>query len=147
MKASLQYVDIFLVHSIKILSFNCLIFVQEDYEIWGPKFPKDYEEIIKLSKSSELYSTAKKKDLYNMFSKGILLQDDKVWFSLGGNGERNEMISARKFSYINHSPHNWISVPESRFVSSLSLTNTFYVCLCCSLPSQDYHSVTCFLTC
>ncbi|KAJ0733894.1 putative protein kinase RLK-Pelle-CrRLK1L-1 family [Helianthus annuus] len=88
---------------------------QEDYEIWGPKLPKDYEEIIKLSKSSELYSTAKKKDLYNMFSKGILLQDDKVWFSLGGNGERNEMISARKFSYINHSPHNWISVPESRF--------------------------------
>nr|XP_043638914.1 uncharacterized protein LOC122610010 isoform X3 [Erigeron canadensis] len=88
---------------------------QEDYEIWGPKLPKDYEEIIKLSKSSEIYSTIKKKDLYNIFSKGIILQDDKVWFSLGSNGERNEMISATKFSYINRSPHKWKYVPESRF--------------------------------
>ncbi|KAI3677324.1 hypothetical protein L1987_86949 [Smallanthus sonchifolius] len=87
----------------------------KDYEIWGPKLPKDYEEIIKLSKSSGIYSTTKKKDLYNRFSKGILLQDDKVWFSLGSNSERNEMISARKFSFINRSPHKWKSVPESRF--------------------------------
>ncbi|XP_076940034.1 uncharacterized protein LOC143609052 [Bidens hawaiensis] len=88
---------------------------QEDYEIWGPKLPKDYEEIIKLSKSSGVYYTTKKKDLYNMFSKGILLQDDKVLFSLGGSGGRNEMISSTKFSYINRSLHTWKVVQESRF--------------------------------
>ncbi|XP_076945197.1 uncharacterized protein LOC143616169 [Bidens hawaiensis] len=90
---------------------------QEDYEIWDPKLPEDYEEILKLSKSLRTsYSTEKKKDLYNLFSKGILLQDDKVSFSLGSNGERNEMISATMFSYRNRSPHDkWCNVPESRF--------------------------------
>ncbi|KAI3826034.1 hypothetical protein L1987_00076 [Smallanthus sonchifolius] len=89
---------------------------QEDYEIWGPKLPQDYEELLKLSKSSRIsYSTEKKKDLYNQFSKGILLQDENVWFSLGSNGERNVMISSRKFSYRNRSPHKWCVVSESRF--------------------------------
>ncbi|KAK9058889.1 hypothetical protein SSX86_023733 [Deinandra increscens subsp. villosa] len=90
--------------------------LQEDYEIWGPKLPEDCEEILKLSKSPGISnSTEKKKDLYNLLSKGILLQDDKVWFSLGSNGERNEMLSARKFSYRNQSPHKWCIVSESRF--------------------------------
>ncbi|KAK9058890.1 hypothetical protein SSX86_023734 [Deinandra increscens subsp. villosa] len=90
--------------------------LQEDYEIWGPKLPEDYEEILKLSKSPGISnSTEKKKDLCNLLSKGVLLQDDKVWFSLGSNGERNEMLSARKFSYRNQSPHKWCIVSESRF--------------------------------
>ncbi|KAF5767985.1 putative protein kinase RLK-Pelle-LRR-I-1 family [Helianthus annuus] len=89
---------------------------QEDYEIWGPKLPEDYEEILKLSKSPGIsHSSAKKKHLYNLFSEGILLQDGKVWFWLGSNGERNEMISARKFSYRNRSLHKWSVVSESRF--------------------------------
>ncbi|XP_076881462.1 uncharacterized protein LOC143529584 [Bidens hawaiensis] len=92
---------------------------QVNYEIWSPKLPEDCEEILKLSKSLRTsYNTEKKKDLYNLFSKGILLQDDKVWFSLGSIGERNEMISATMFSYRNRSPHDkWCNVPESRNVS------------------------------
>ncbi|KAK9060529.1 hypothetical protein SSX86_021233 [Deinandra increscens subsp. villosa] len=89
---------------------------QEDYEIWGPKLPEDYEQILKLSTSPGISSVEKKKDLYNVFSNGVLLQDDKVCFSLGSNGERNEMISATTFSYRNSSPHNELcTLSESRF--------------------------------
>ncbi|GKB26365.1 F-box protein-like protein, partial [Tanacetum coccineum] len=88
----------------------------EEYEIWQPKLPKDYEKIIQMSKSAEIYSTKNYKDLYHIFSKGILLPEDKVWFSVGNNGEGNEMISARKFSYKNRRLHKWRSVPESRFL-------------------------------
>ncbi|CAH1442275.1 unnamed protein product [Lactuca virosa] len=88
---------------------------QEDYVIWKPKLPNDYEEIFKMSNSCDVYSTEKKKELYNMLRKGILLQHDKVLFSLGDNGERNEMISARKFSYKHCLSHKWQSIPESRF--------------------------------
>ncbi|KAI3683955.1 hypothetical protein L1987_84472 [Smallanthus sonchifolius] len=92
---------------------------QEDYEIWGPKLPQDYEEILNLSVSSR-NSTEKKKDLYHMFSKGILLQDDK-WFSLGSNGEKNEMISATTFSYRDRSLYDeWCIVSESRFEKASS---------------------------
>ncbi|PWA50367.1 Protein kinase, ATP binding site-containing protein [Artemisia annua] len=55
---------------------------QEDYQLWEPKLPKDYKEIIKMSISPEIYSTKKKEDIYNMFSKGILLQQGKVLFIL-----------------------------------------------------------------
>ncbi|PWA96617.1 Protein kinase, ATP binding site-containing protein [Artemisia annua] len=51
---------------------------QEDYDIWESKLPKDYKEIIQMSKCPEDYSIIKKEDLYNIFSKGILLQQDKV---------------------------------------------------------------------
>ncbi|KAL8263412.1 hypothetical protein R6Q59_024761 [Mikania micrantha] len=87
---------------------------QEDHEIWGPKLPYDYEEILKLCKSYSF--SEKKKQLYDMFRKGILLQDDKVCFSVGCNGERNAMISATTFSYRNRIPHDkWYIIPESRF--------------------------------
>nr|GEV53428.1 protein kinase-like domain, phloem protein 2-like protein [Tanacetum cinerariifolium] len=67
---------------------------QEDFEKWEPKLPKDYKEIIQMSKCPEIYSTIKKEDLYSIFSKGILLQQDKVVLSFHGDGERNEMVSA-----------------------------------------------------
>ncbi|XP_076909556.1 receptor-like protein kinase FERONIA [Bidens hawaiensis] len=91
--------------------------LQEDYEIWEPKLPEDYEEILKLSTYSGTYSTEMKKNLYNLLIKGIFLQDDKLLFTLGSNGERSEIISARTFSYRNGNPHdNWcINVPKSRF--------------------------------
>ncbi|GKF85163.1 hypothetical protein Tco_0250061, partial [Tanacetum coccineum] len=54
---------------------------QEDYYVWEPKLPKDYKEIIQMSKSPEIYSTIKKEDLYNIFSNGILIQQDKVVIS------------------------------------------------------------------
>ncbi|GJR62016.1 kinase-like domain, phloem protein 2-like protein, partial [Tanacetum coccineum] len=40
---------------------------QEDYEKWELKLPKDYKEIIQMSKCPEIYSTIKKEDLYNIF--------------------------------------------------------------------------------
>lgn len=52
--------------------------MQEDHEIWEPKLPTDFEKLFQLSKSPEISSTKSKKDLYDMLSKGILLQDGKV---------------------------------------------------------------------
>ncbi|GKE27284.1 kinase-like domain, phloem protein 2-like protein, partial [Tanacetum coccineum] len=99
---------------------------QEDYYIWEPKLPKDYKEIIQKSKCPEIYSTIKKEDLYNIFSKGILLQQDKVLLSFNGDRERNEMVSATMFSYIGSCPHESKSLPESRFgiaVEILDISN------------------------
>ncbi|GJW80318.1 kinase-like domain, phloem protein 2-like protein [Tanacetum coccineum] len=99
---------------------------QEDYEIWEPKLPKDYKEIIQMSKRPENYSFTKKEYLYNIFSGGILIQHDKVLLSFVGNGERNQMVSATMFSYINSCPHDWKSLPESRFeavVEILDISN------------------------
>lgn len=51
--------------------------IQEGYDIWEPKLPKDYKELIQMSKSPEIYSDKNKKELYYMFcTKGILLQYD-----------------------------------------------------------------------
>ncbi|KAJ0511659.1 putative protein kinase RLK-Pelle-CrRLK1L-1 family [Helianthus annuus] len=86
---------------------------QEDYEIWEPKLPIDYKEIIEMSKVPEIYDYKSKKDLFDIFSNGILLQDGKAWFSLGSNGERNEMIPAKLFTYKNHLLRKWRSLPKS----------------------------------
>ncbi|GKA81904.1 kinase-like domain, phloem protein 2-like protein [Tanacetum coccineum] len=102
--------------------------VQEDYEKWEPKLPKDYKEIIQMSKCPDDYSTIKKEDLYNIFSKGILLQQDKLLLSFDGDKERNEMVSAEMFSYIGSCPHELKSLPESRFetvVEMLDISNLF----------------------
>ncbi|GJZ09418.1 kinase-like domain, phloem protein 2-like protein, partial [Tanacetum coccineum] len=101
---------------------------QEDYEKWEPKLPKDYKEIIQMSKCPEIYFTIKKEDLYNIFSNGILIQQDKVLLSFNGSGERNEMVSATMFSYINSCPYEWKSLPESRFetvVEIFDISNLF----------------------
>ncbi|GJS76379.1 kinase-like domain, phloem protein 2-like protein, partial [Tanacetum coccineum] len=74
-----------------------------------------------MSKCPEKYSIIKKEDLYNIFSEGILLQQDKVLLSFVGNGERFEMVSATMFSYINSCPHDWKSLPESRFEAVLDI--------------------------
>ncbi|GJW52442.1 kinase-like domain, phloem protein 2-like protein [Tanacetum coccineum] len=100
--------------------------IQEDYEKWEPKLPKDYKDIIQMSKCPEIYSTIKKEDIYNIFSKGILLQQDNVLLSFNGNGERNEMVSATMFSYKNSCRHELKSLPESRFgkvVEMLDISN------------------------
>ncbi|GKB08030.1 kinase-like domain, phloem protein 2-like protein [Tanacetum coccineum] len=89
--------------------------VWEDYEIWEPRLPKDYNKIIHMSKCPEIYSTKKKEELYNTFTKGILLQQDKVLLSFDGDGERNESVSATAFTYVNSCPHWWRSLKESRF--------------------------------
>ncbi|CAH1442262.1 unnamed protein product [Lactuca virosa] len=58
---------------------------------------------------------SKKEDIYNMLLKGILIQEGNVWFSIGSNGKRDELISARKFSYKNRLSHKWRSATKSRF--------------------------------
>ncbi|KAD5802980.1 hypothetical protein E3N88_14340 [Mikania micrantha] len=97
---------------------------QEDYEKWEPRLPVDYQKIIQMSKTPELYQSIEmRRDLYNMFLKGILLQDGKLWFSIGTDGERNEMISARKFSYRNRRSHKWRSAEGSRFPKVAEITD------------------------
>nr|XP_043612221.1 uncharacterized protein LOC122583915 [Erigeron canadensis] len=97
---------------------------QEDHEIWEPKLPRDYLEIIQLSKTPDVfYSVEKKKDLYDMLSKGILIQDGIVWFSLSNNGDKNEMISARMFSYENPTSLKWKSLKNSRFPVVVKMKN------------------------
>ncbi|XP_035836233.1 uncharacterized protein LOC110942571 isoform X2 [Helianthus annuus] len=96
---------------------------QEDYEIWEPKLPIDYKEIIQVSKNPQIYKQITKKGLYDMFSKGILLQGDKVWFSIGSNGDRNEMISSKRFSYKDHLLREWRSIPVSRFPKVAEMLN------------------------
>ncbi|GKC04402.1 kinase-like domain, phloem protein 2-like protein [Tanacetum coccineum] len=98
----------------------------EDYEIWEPKLPKDHKEIIQMSKCPEIYSTKKKEDLYKLFSEGILLQQDKVLLSFDGDGDRNELVSAKMFTYVNSCAHKWRSLTESRFetvVEMLDISN------------------------
>nr|XP_043611742.1 uncharacterized protein LOC122583401 [Erigeron canadensis] len=88
---------------------------QEDFEIWKTKLPKDYKEILEMSKVSSNYSDKSNKELYDMLKNGILIQENNVWFSLGENGEGNEMISATKFWYKRRWSRKWRNVPESRF--------------------------------
>ncbi|KAD3337693.1 hypothetical protein E3N88_33213 [Mikania micrantha] len=88
---------------------------QEDSEIWEPKLPRNYREIISLSDSTEIYHTKKKKDLYKKLCNGILFPKEKVWFILTDNGGANKMISAMMFSYENHKQHKWRSIHKSRF--------------------------------
>ncbi|KAL9992834.1 putative protein kinase RLK-Pelle-CR4L family [Helianthus debilis subsp. tardiflorus] len=99
-----------------VLQLKKALEFQEDIEIWEARLPRDYKEIIHKSRTPELYSNVRKKDLYVMFSKGILLQDAKVCAYIGSNGERSEMISATTFSYENNGSHKRRSIQKSRYV-------------------------------
>ncbi|KAK9068983.1 hypothetical protein SSX86_013099 [Deinandra increscens subsp. villosa] len=89
---------------------------QDDLETWGPRLPMDYKEIIQASRNPKIIdSVHMKKDVYTMLSKGVILQDGKTFFSIGSNGEGNELISARMFSYKHRNSHKWRSVQRSRF--------------------------------
>ncbi|KAK1437472.1 hypothetical protein QVD17_03263 [Tagetes erecta] len=52
---------------------------QEAYEMRKAKLDRTYEEMLhEFSRSPEIYSTMRKKDIYNILSKGILHEDDKL---------------------------------------------------------------------
>ncbi|KAL8259772.1 hypothetical protein R6Q59_027725 [Mikania micrantha] len=69
-----------------------------------------------MSKTHEILYNLSNKDLCEMFSKGILLQKDKVCLSIRSNGDRNEMVSATMFSFENNLLHNKrIPIQASRF--------------------------------
>ncbi|KAF5783826.1 putative protein kinase RLK-Pelle-LRR-I-1 family [Helianthus annuus] len=101
-----------------VLQLKKALEFQEDIEIWEAKLPKDYKEIIHMSKNPKIYSNLSNKDLCEKFSKGILLQNGKTCLSVkvNGNGERSETVSATLFSYENNKLHNKrISISNSRF--------------------------------
>ncbi|XP_076916323.1 putative F-box protein PP2-B12 [Bidens hawaiensis] len=91
------------------------LMIQEDFEAWEPKLPINYKEII------PEYFGRNKEELYYQLHEGILFQDGinlrnpLNFFSIGDNGEGNEIISARKFSYKNPSLHKFRPVKGSRF--------------------------------
>ncbi|KAI7750131.1 hypothetical protein M8C21_010216, partial [Ambrosia artemisiifolia] len=85
---------------------------QEDFDVWEPKLPRDYEEILRLL---DMDKNTKKKDIYNKLCKGVLLEDREMCLSLGSNGEKHYMISAKRFSYKNRWAINWQHIPQSRF--------------------------------
>ncbi|KAK1426160.1 hypothetical protein QVD17_14829 [Tagetes erecta] len=104
--------------------------LQEDIDIWKPKLPTNYKEIIKMSKTPEILhnSNVTNKDLYNMFSKGIILQKDKLCLSISSKGERNEMVSATMFSYVNNRIHNKrISIQNSSLSPYYCGGGTIYI--------------------
>ncbi|GJV43294.1 kinase-like domain, phloem protein 2-like protein [Tanacetum coccineum] len=88
---------------------------QEDEEIWDPKLPRNYKEIIDMSENPGIYSNMKKKDVYKMLSEGIFFPKGKVWFSLSKTGKENALVSAKLFSYENSMSRKWRSPGGSRF--------------------------------
>ncbi|KAK1435952.1 hypothetical protein QVD17_01725 [Tagetes erecta] len=88
------------------IAFEC----QDEWE-WGRKLPKDFKKIISMSKFPQAI-TSSSKDLYSLLSSGTLLQNEKLWFSIGMNGVKNEMVSARTFSFKDV---KWRSIRKSRF--------------------------------
>ncbi|KAK9068524.1 hypothetical protein SSX86_012638 [Deinandra increscens subsp. villosa] len=108
-----------------VLQLKKALEFQEDNEIWAVKL-RDYKEIVQMSKVPEKYPDISNKSLYDMVSNGILLQKDKLLFSVNNNGERNEMVSATMFSYENNRLHKRISIQNSRFkrvVKILDISN------------------------
>ncbi|GKA88565.1 kinase-like domain, phloem protein 2-like protein, partial [Tanacetum coccineum] len=97
-----------------VLQLKKALEIQEDKEIWEPMLPRNYREIIDMSKTPGIYSINKKKDLYRMLSDGMFLQEGKVWFSLSKIGKGNAMISATMFSYGNRTSHKWRYIQRSR---------------------------------
>ncbi|KAJ0640047.1 putative non-specific serine/threonine protein kinase [Helianthus annuus] len=104
-----------------VLQLKKALEFQEDFEIWEAKLQSDYKEIMRMLKLTDVYSNTSQKDLYHMFSKGILLQDGKVCLSQGSNGEINETVSATKFSYGNHSCHKFQRVVKMMDTPNLKI--------------------------
>ncbi|KAL8223147.1 hypothetical protein R6Q57_020546 [Mikania cordata] len=50
----------------------------EAYERWEIKWHSDNKEILEFSKGHEIYSAMAKKEIINIISKGILLENDKL---------------------------------------------------------------------
>ncbi|CAH1451794.1 unnamed protein product [Lactuca virosa] len=87
-------------------AFEC----QDEWE-WEQKLPRDYEKIIHVS-NYLVSNISSKKDLHSLLSSGILIPNEKLWFSISMDGVKNVVISATKFSYKNV---KWRSIRKSRF--------------------------------
>ncbi|KAL4557933.1 hypothetical protein LXL04_036128 [Taraxacum kok-saghyz] len=83
---------------------------QDEWE-WEKRLPKNYEKLIHMSKHT-VSNISTKKELHSLLSSGILLHDEKLWFSIDMDGVKNVIISATNFSFKRV---KWRSIRTSRF--------------------------------
>ncbi|XP_071700553.1 uncharacterized protein [Rutidosis leptorrhynchoides] len=99
-----------------VIELHKALAIHEDEKIWKFMLPGNYKDIIKLSKTPEIYSDKTYQELYGMFVEGVLIQEDKLLLSISNiPGEMNIMVSSATFSYKNRKSHKSQSVPQSRF--------------------------------
>nr|XP_043637092.1 uncharacterized protein LOC122608070 [Erigeron canadensis] len=72
-----------------------------------------YEEINRMSDSPLVYSS--RMELYKHLSKGILVKEGNVWFSMDDDGKNQELVSAKKFMHLNGKNCTETTAPQSRF--------------------------------
>nr|XP_043611743.1 uncharacterized protein LOC122583402 [Erigeron canadensis] len=77
---------------------------QEDFQIWKTKLPKDYNEILQMSKISGIYTAYNNKDLYDMFKNGILLQQNYVAIheNIDEKLKGIEVVDSSSFEVLKH---------------------------------------------
>ncbi|KAJ9537569.1 hypothetical protein OSB04_030302 [Centaurea solstitialis] len=78
---------------------------------WEQNLPNDYEQIIKWSKYSLEWS--KKRELYQLFSRGFLVNKGEKLFSLAENGKKYLMQPAAE-TLSNRNTHNPSDIPKLR---------------------------------
>ncbi|XP_071739334.1 uncharacterized protein [Rutidosis leptorrhynchoides] len=98
---------------------------QEDDEIWEPQLPRNHRELIGMSKTPEIYSSTRPKELFKLLTEGIFIQKGEVWLSLSSTGKVNILISATKFSYRDGISHKCRSTQKSiiRFPRVVKMIN------------------------
>ncbi|XP_071718348.1 uncharacterized protein [Rutidosis leptorrhynchoides] len=90
------------------------------------ELPEDYKEILQMSETPDIYTNKKEEELPDILIKGVLLQEGKLWLALNNNGEKNETISAKLFSYENRKTYKRRYIQKSRFktvVKMLDISN------------------------
>ncbi|KVH72232.1 Phloem protein 2-like protein, partial [Cynara cardunculus var. scolymus] len=78
---------------------------------WERKLPEDHEEIIKWFGDSIEWTT--KKELYFLFCKGFVINDDKERFFLAKNGKKCLFLTAR--AHLNRRERRFESILNLRF--------------------------------
>ncbi|GJY43404.1 kinase-like domain, phloem protein 2-like protein [Tanacetum coccineum] len=97
---------------------------QLDFEVWEPQLPRDYKKIIQTADSRDMSY----EDIYTSLHQGILLQNKKVWFSVGANGERVERRSAAELHFYSPSGRlYWISESQDRESSNECMELTYKI--------------------
>ncbi|KAK1406534.1 hypothetical protein QVD17_41937 [Tagetes erecta] len=105
--------------------------LQEDFEIWEPKLPPHYKEIMLLSETPEIDV---KKDIYDKFSKGILLPKEKEVSHDEDNKNKKEVQEVPKLNSDSDHTRHLPTIDEQLFPRALiekkqhklSATETLY---------------------
>ncbi|GJW16917.1 kinase-like domain, phloem protein 2-like protein [Tanacetum coccineum] len=92
-----------------LIQLNKALEFQVEIEIWEPKVPRDFGNLIRMTYSPEIYYGMSNKDICISLHKGLLLRENRVWFSLGTDGRRVELISATEFRFKSYfGPDDWM---------------------------------------